>query len=294
MESTIEELRQTLQIRSRRNYYQPAQKLYSWLIQPILQELERQDIQTLVFIPDGSFRNIPFGTLHDGEKFLIQEYNVALTPGLQLLAPLPLEQIELTTLAAGITQQRRGFSSLEYVNRELQDIQNQTNSLVLRDDRFTKNRLKEKIKSANYPIVHIATHGQFSSNLEDTFLLTWDDNLNINELDNILSSRDANQQAIELLILSACETAKGDDRATLGLAGMAVKAGAKTTLATLWTVYDESTALTMKYFYENITQPQAKRNKAQALRQAQLNLIESSQFKHPYYWSPFIMVGNWL
>ena len=294
LESTIEELRQTLQIRSRRNYYQPAQKLYSWLIQPILQELERQDIQTLVFIPDGSFRNIPFGTLHDGEKFLIQEYNVALTPGLQLLAPLPLEQIELTTLAAGITQQRRGFSSLEYVNRELQDIQNQTNSLVLRDDRFTKNRLKEKIKSANYPIVHIATHGQFSSNLEDTFLLTWDDNLNINELDNILSSRDANQQAIELLILSACETAKGDDRATLGLAGMAVKAGAKTTLATLWTVYDESTALTMKYFYENITQPQAKRNKAQALRQAQLNLIESSQFKHPYYWSPFIMVGNWL
>ena len=294
LETTIEELRQTLQIRSRRNYYQPAQKLYSWLIQPILPELKQHQIQTLVFVPDGSFRNIPFGTLHDGEKYLIQEYNVALTPGLQLLAPLPLEEIELTTLAAGITQQRRGFSSLEYVDRELQDIQNQTNSLVLRDDRFTKNRLQQKIQSANYPIVHIATHGQFSSNLEDTFLLAWDENLNINELDDILNYQNTNKQAIELLILSACETARGDERAALGLAGMAVKAGAKTTLASLWAVYDESTALTMSYFYENITQPQVRRNKAQALRQAQLNLIESSQFKHPYYWSPFVMVGNWF
>ena len=295
LELVIEELRQTLQIRSRRQFYQSAQKLYSWLIRPVSKELDKHNIETLVFVPDGSFRNIPLSTLHDGQQYLIEQYNVALTPGLQLLAPLPLEQVKLKILAAGITQQRRGFSSLEYVDRELINIQNQTDSVILRDDKFTQERLQAKIQTAQYPIVHIATHAQFSSNLEDTFLLAWDSNINIKELDRLLDRPNLErQQAIELLILSACETARGDKRAALGLAGIAVRAGAKTTIATLWTVYDESTALVMNHFYENIAPSQVKRNKAQALRQAQLNLIDSPQFKHPYYWSPFIMVGNWL
>ncbi len=295
LELVIEELRQTLQIRSRRQFYQSAQKLYSWLIRPVSKELDKHNIETLVFVPDGSFRNIPLSTLHDGQQYLIEQYNVALTPGLQLLAPLPLEQVKLKILAAGITQQRRGFSSLEYVDRELTNIQNQTDSVILRDDKFTQERLQAKIQTAQYPIVHIATHAQFSSNLEDTFLLAWDSDINIKELDRLLDRPNLErQQAIELLILSACETARGDKRAALGLAGIAVRAGAKTTIATLWTVYDESTALVMNHFYENIAPSQVKRNKAQALRQAQLNLIDSPQFKHPYYWSPFIMVGNWL
>ncbi|MEM8832608.1 MAG: CHAT domain-containing protein [Cyanobacteria bacterium P01_G01_bin.19] len=295
LESVIEELRQTLQIRSRRTFYQPAQKLYSWLIAPALEDLARHEIETLVFVPDGSLRNIPFSALYDGKQYLIEQYNVALTPGLQLLAPKPLEQVKLKTLAAGITQQRRGFTSLEYVNQELLDIQNQTDSLVLRDDRFTTKLFRQEIQSAKYPIVHIATHGQFSSSLEDTFLLAWDDEININELSNILSHTDSQQkQAIELLILSACETARGDKQAALGLAGMSVRAGARTTLATLWAVYDESTALTMDSFYQNIARTHTKLNKAQALRQAQLDLIKSTRFKHPYYWSSFIMLGNWL
>ncbi|MEM8721681.1 MAG: CHAT domain-containing protein [Cyanobacteria bacterium P01_G01_bin.39] len=294
LESVIEKLRQTLQIRSRRQFYAPAQKLYAWLIHPILTELSQQNVETIVFVPDGSFRNIPLATLHDGKQYLVEQYNVALTPGLQLLAPLPLEKVELKTLAAGITQRRRGFSALKYVAQELQDIKNQTDSVVLQDEQFTKPKLAEKISKAQYPIVHIATHGQFSSNLEDTFLLAWDSDIGISELDRILSQSNSKQQAIELLILSACETARGDKRATLGLAGIAVKAGARTTLATLWTVYDESTAITMNYFYQNITRSRNEPNKAKALRQAQLNLINSTHFKHPFYWSPFVMVGNWL
>ena len=291
----IDELRQNLQIRSRRNFHKPSQKLYSWLINPFLADLTTHNIETLVFVPDGNLRNIPPGALHDGEKYLIEQYNVAITPGLQLLAPLPLEQVELKTLAAGITQQRRGFSSLEYVARELTEIQDRTDSLVLKDDQFTHSNLKEQIKTANYPIVHIATHGQFSSNLDDTFLLAWDNDINIQQLDELLQNADPNQQkVIELLILSACETARGDERAALGLAGMAVKAGARTTLATLWTVYDQSTAMTMNSFYQNITHSQLKPNKAHALRQAQLDLINSPRFNHPYYWAPFVMVGNWL
>ena len=295
LEPVIEELRQTLQIRSRRNFYQSSKQLYNWLIRPALQDLADNQIKTLVFIPDGTLRNIPLGALYSGKQYLIEQYNIALTPGLQLLAPLPLEQAKLKTLAAGITQQRRGFSSLEYVNQELIDIQAQTNSFVLRDDEFTQDNLREKIKTAQYPIVHIATHGQFSSNLDDTFLLAWDNDISIEQLDQLLQNTDPNKQrAIELLILSACETARGDERAALGLAGMAVRAGARTTLATLWTVYDRSTAVTMNSFYENITQPQDKRNKANALRQAQLDLLNSRNFSHPFYWAPFVMVGNWL
>ena len=291
LESVIEELRQTLQVRSRRNFYQPAEKLYSWLIKPALTEFSQQDIKTLVFVPDGSFRNIPLSTLYDGEQYLIEEYNVALTPGLQLLAPQPLKQVELKILAAGITQQRRGFSSLKYVNQELLDIQNQTDSLVLRDDNFTQEKFKEKIQSAQYPIVHIATHGQFSSNLEETFLLAWDSNINITELDEILSISDSKQQqAIELLILSACETARGDEQGALGMAGMSVRAGARTTLATLWTVYDESTALTMNSFYQNVTQSKTKLNKAQALRSAMLETMK--KHKEPYNWAAFSLIGE--
>ncbi len=295
LESVIEAFRQTVQIRSRRQFYAPAQKLYSWLVSPALKDLADNDIETLVFVPDGTLRNIPLAALHSGKQYLIEQYNVALTPGVHLLSPLPLEQVEIRTLAAGITQQRRGFSSLEYVQQELTDIQHQTNSIVLRDEKFTHSSLRENIKTAQYPIVHIATHGQFSSNLEDTFLLAWDDDINIKQMDELLQNEDPNKQrVIELLILSACETARGDERAALGLAGMAVKTGARTTLATLWTVYDESTALTMNLFYENITQPQVKLNKAHALRQSQLALIDTRKFNHPYYWAAFVMVGNWL
>ena len=294
LESIIERLRQTLQVRSRRQFYAPAQKLYRWLITPVLKDLADNKIKTIVFVPDGTFRNIPLAALHNGKQYLIEQYNVALTPGLQLLAPVPLEEVKLTTLAAGITQRRRGFSALQYVAQELTNIQNQTDSKVLRDDRFTQKMLRENVATDQYRVVHIATHGQFSSNLEDTFLLAWDSNIGIKELENILKSVDPKQKkAIELLVLSACETASGDKKATLGLAGIAVRAGARTTLATLWTVYDESTAMTMSDFYQQITQPQ-RLNKAYALRQAQLSLLHSRDFKHPYYWAPFVMLGNWL
>lgn len=165
---------------------------------------------------------------------------------------------------------------------------------IIQNDRFTQDNLREQIETARYPIIHIATHGQFSSNRDDTFLLAWDENITIEQLDELLQNNVSQGQAIELLILSACETARGDERAALGLAGMAVKAGARTTLATLWAVYDRSTALIMNNFYENITQPQKRRNKAYALRQAQLDLLNSPEFRHPYYWASFIMIGNWL
>jgi CHAT domain-containing protein len=293
LEEIIEKMRQTIVIRSRREFYAPARKLYNWLIRPALAEFAKHGIQTIVFIPDGTLRNIPMSALFDGKHYLIEQYNVALTPGLQLLAPRPLEQVNLKTIAAGLTQERQGFNALEYVNLELKEIQARIQTVVLLDEDFTQTTLQQEIKFSNFPVVHIATHGQFSSTLDETFLLAWDTRIDINQLDRILQTRTPSQQdAIELLVLSACETATGDKWAALGLAGMAVRAGARSTLATLWSVNDRVTAELMAQFYQELVKKNM--TKAEAIRQAQLTLINNPAYKHPFYWSPYILVGNWL
>lgn len=100
-----------------------------------------------------------------------------------------------------------------------------------------------------------------------------------------------NRRPIEILILSACQTAAGDKRAALGLAGVAVRSGARSTIATLWSVQDNSTAELITHFYAALKQPGITR--AEALRQAQLSLLRSLDYQHPYYWAPFVLVGNW-
>lgn len=293
LEKTIAQFRHNIVVRSRRNFYPPAKKLYQLLIAPALQDLTESQIKTLVFVPDGSFRNIPLSALYDGQKFLIEDYSIALTPGLQLLNPQPLEQVQLKTIAAGLTKRRQGFSALDHVNTELKQIGKTVNSTTLLNKNFTAKALQDEIQYSDHPIVHIATHGQFSSSLEDTFLLAWDERININELDSILQTRNPNQdQAIELLVLSACETASGDKWAALGLAGMAVRAGARSTLATLWSVNDQATSEMMSDFYHELVDK--KLPKAEAVRQAQLSLIHNSWHKHPFYWAPYVLLGNWL
>ena len=164
---------------------------------------------------------------------------------------------------------------------------------MLLDQAFTRDSLKEQLQSSSFPIVHIATHGQFSSIAEDTFILSWDNRINVTELDQALQTNSLQgDTAIELLVLSACETAKGDKQAALGLAGTAVKAGARSTLATLWSVNDEATAKLIGHFYEALTDTDFTR--AEALRQAQLKLLQDSQYRHPIYWAPYILLGNWL
>ncbi len=293
LEKILEQFRQSIVVRSRRNFYQPAQQLYDLLIRPALQDLATNKIKTLVFVPDGALRNIPWGALYDGQQYLIEDYSVALTPGLKLLAPRPLEPVELKTIAAGLTEPRQGFSALNYVDSELKQVTNKVNSVVLLNQNFTAKALQQEIQFSDYPVVHIATHGQFSSSIEDTFLLAWDSRININQLDNILQTRNPNQaRAIELLVLSACETATGDKRAALGLAGIAVRAGTRSTLATLWSVNDRSTSELMNNFYHQLVDNQLP--KAEAVRQAQLSLLHNHWYKHPFYWASYVLLGNWL
>ena len=150
------------------------------------------------------------------------------------------------------------------------------------------------MKATPYNVIHLATHGQFSSQIDKTFLLAHDNELKLVELDRLLRDRDRVQKnSLDLLVMSACETAVGDNRATLGLAGVAVKAGAQSTLASLWKVKDTSTAVLMGEFYRELKTGNI--SKAEALRRAQLKVMkEYSNFSAPLYWAPFILVGNWL
>ncbi|MFM2312196.1 MAG: hypothetical protein RLZZ04_1472 [Cyanobacteriota bacterium] len=293
LEQVIEKFRHHIVIRSRRNFYRSAGKLYDLVIRPALADLKESKIKTLVFVPDGTFRNIPLSALYDGQHYLLEDYSIALTPGLQLLNPHPLDAVKLKTIAAGLTKEVDGFAKLDYVPAELKEIASRSDSRVLVNQDFTSEALKQEIQDSDYPIVHIATHGQFSSSLEDTFLLAWNERININELNNILQTRNTDpEKAIELLVLSACETATGDRRAALGMAGIAVRAGAKSTLATLWSVNDQATAKLMSDFYQELSTKHLA--KAEAVRQAQLTLLHNRWYKHPFYWAPYVLLGNWL
>jgi CHAT domain-containing protein len=270
-----------------------AKQVYDLLLRSAEDKLAASGITTLVFVLDGSLRNLPMAALYDGQKYLIEKYSIALAPGLQLLQPQPLKRQQLKGLLGGVSEARQGFSALPAVALEVNQIESQIPAQVLLDQTFTSTTLQSQLNAAPFPVIHLATHGRFSSKAEDTFILTWDDRINVKQLDTLLRSREQGDlNPIELLVLSACQTATGDRRAALGLAGLAVRSGARSTLATLWSVNDRSTASLMVEFYRELGQPGV--TKAQAVRNAQLTLLKQPQYEHPYYWAPFILLGNWL
>lgn len=270
-----------------------AQKVYDLLIRPLEPDLAASQIKTLAFVLDGALKNLPMAALHDGQQFLVEKYAIALTPGLQLLDPRPLQRQQLKLLVGGLSEGRQGFVPLPGVEQEIDQIKSEVPAQVLFNQNFTSAQLQQQISSAPFPVVHLATHGQFSSNADETFVLVWDSRLDVKQLGELLQARSQEtQNPIELLVLSACQTADGDRRAALGLAGVAVRSGARSTLATLWPVDDESTSSFMVQFYQELAKPNM--TKSAALQQAQLKLLHESSFKHPYYWAPFVLVGNWL
>ncbi len=271
---------------------QVSQQVYDWLIRPI-EQADLAETQTLVFVLDGLLRNIPMATLYDGEHYLIEKYAVALSPGLQLMAARSLDKSNLSAVVGGISEARNNFSALPAVASEVEEVSQRVGASPLLNEAFTSGAVAEQLTNSSADIVHLATHGQFSSNQEDTFLLTWEGRINIQQLSELLRNRENNQeQAVELLVLSACNTATGDNRAVLGLAGLAVRSGARSTLATLWPVRDEAAALLMIQFYRTLQQPNT--TKAEALRQAQLTLLANPNYEDPFFWSAYVLVGNWL
>lgn len=270
-----------------------SRQVYDWLIRPAETQLAQSQVKTLVFVLDGALQNLPMAALYDGQQYLIEKYSIALSQGLQLLEARSLNQEQLTALTVGLTEARQGFSALPGVALEVKQIASEIPSKILLNQEFTRTTLESQIKAKPFPLVHLATHGQFSSKAEETFLLSWDGKINVKDLDQLLRARERQDtNPIELLVLSACQSAAGDKRATLGLAGFALRSGARSTLATIWSVRDQSTAKLMAEFYHRLTQPNV--TKAEALRQAQLALLKQRKYEHPFYWAPFVLVGNWL
>ena len=268
-----------------------SQQVYDWLIKPAQSDLEKNGVKTLAFVLDGALQNLPMAVLHDGQQYLVEKYALAITPGLQLFDPQPLTQIKLEAITAGLTQARFGFAPLQYVEPELKQIESEISAQILLDREFTTTNLNNEISSSPTSIVHVATHGQFSSQAEDTFILAWDRPINVDRLDKIFQIRPESENALELLVLSACETAVGDERAALGIAGVAVRSGARSTLASLWLVDDRSTAQLMSLFYKQLN---AGVPRGEALRLTQRSLLQSQQYSHPRYWAAFVLLGNWL
>ncbi len=271
-----------------------SQELYDWLIKPTLNDLKAAKIKTLVFVLDSALRNLPVAALYDGEKYLVEDYAIALTPGLQLLPSKAINNERIEAVVGALSEANQGFSALPGVENEIEDIAKNVNSQLLLNQQFTNNSLRKTLKeTTSAPILHLATHGQFSSKPEETFILTWNDRIGVNELEGLLKVREETPKLIpiELLVLSACQTAEGDSRSALGIAGIALRSGARSTVGTLWPVSDESTSILMDEFYEQVKK--TSQNKAQILRQAQLKLIKSEKFNHPFYWAPFVLIGNW-
>ncbi|GET36623.1 CHAT domain-containing protein [Microseira wollei] len=297
LQQEIDELRLLLENRATEEYLPQAQKIYNLLMRPMETDLAKLGIKTLVFIQDGVLRKVPMSALHDGQEFLVKKYAIATTPSLSLTASKSADIRNLKALAVGLTVERPPFPPLTNVAAEVAEVNSLLGGMKLLDRDFTITRLEKELGANNFPIIHQATHGKFGVDAASTFLLAYDTKISLEQLDNLLRSVSQNyarreNKSVELLTLSACQTAAGDNRSALGIAGVAVQAGVKSALASLWFINDEATVKFIEEFYTQLRQPNM--TKAAVLQKAQQKLIASEDYNHPAVWSPFIWLGNWL
>ena len=289
----VRELRRKLEKRTTREYLPHARRLYDWLIRPLEPELAQTKVETLVFVPDGALRTIPMAALHDGKQFLVAKYATAITPGLNLTDPRPIQRDKVRLLAVGVTESVQGFPALPNVEGELQALKELfPTSHTMLNQQFLVADFAKELKQAPYTILHVASHGVFESDPSKTFLLAFDEKLTMDRLDQLIGLFKYREEPLELLTLSACESAAGDDRAALGLAGIAIKAGARSAVATFWQVHDQVAAELITHFYQQLQDPSVSR--AVALQRAQLKVLTDPRYDHPGFWAPFLMINSWL
>ncbi|HEY9849513.1 MAG TPA: CHAT domain-containing protein, partial [Leptolyngbyaceae cyanobacterium] len=235
--------------RNTTSYLNPAQKLYQWLIAPIESELQSQKIDTLAFSLDAGLRTIPLAALHDGQKFLIQKYSIGLIPSINLIDTSyeDVRKFEILAMGADTFPQ---LESLPAVPLELSTIaQHIWKGKFFLNEEFTPANLRNQRSKNAFRIVHLATHGEFQPGQpNNSYIHFWNSRLSLDRLRQI----DWNSPPVELLVLSACRTAVGDEQAELGFGGLAVAAGVKSALASLWYVSDRGTLALMTEFYEHL------------------------------------------
>lgn len=288
----IRAARHALEKRSTREYLPRAKRLHERLVAPLLPALAEAKVDTLVWVPDGPLRTVPLAALHDGERFVIERFAVATTPGLLLTDPRPLDRPHLQLLLAGVSKPREGFPALPFVRAEIEKIGETFGGQVLLDEDFQAGGMVERLDAGSFDVVHIASHGEFAAEAGRSFVLSGDGRLALDDIEEAVSVTRFRQRPVELLSLTACETAADEPRSALGLAGVAVKAGARSALGTLWRVEDRATADLVSIFYRELSAPDISR--AEALRRAQRALLSDPRTAHPGYWAPFLLISSWL
>jgi filamentous hemagglutinin family protein len=298
-------------VRDATGYLAPGKQLYDWLITPLEADLQAQGIQNLVFVMDRGLRSIPIAALHNEQQFLIENYSVGIMPSLSI-TDTRFQSVKDTTVLAMGAEKFNDKKPLPAVPVELEAItQKLWQGQFFLDEGFTLDNLKAQREKQPFGIVHLATHADFRPGaINNSYIQLWNSKLRLDQLPEL----GWNDPPVELLVLSACRTALGDENAELGFAGLAVQAGVKSTLASLWYVSDEGTLALMTQFYDQLkTAP----IKAEALRQVQVDMLkgqvqlkngqlitsagtillpselpQSQDLTHPYYWASFTMVGN--
>jgi CHAT domain-containing protein len=278
---------------------QVSRQLYQWLVAPLEPMLaQHPQIKTLVFVPDRELRNVPMGVLYDGSQYLIEKaYAIAIAPRLELFQPKPLSpNLSILAGGVGIPQKIQGasFPEIKQLREEIAQIPAaMITTPPLFDQAFTTANIEQRLQTGNYSAIHWKTHGVFSSDPMETYIVAYESSIRTNDLIQIVQgARQSRALPLELLVLSACETARGDNRAVLGMAGTAMNAGASSILSTLWRADDAANTALMADFYQALTQPGTTR--AEALRKAQLALLTRYGYAAPYYWATYVLVGNWL
>ncbi|WP_313931618.1 CHAT domain-containing protein [Nostoc sp. FACHB-133] len=276
-----------------------CQALYRLIIAPI-KYLPASGM--LVFTLDASFQSLPMGLLHDGKNYLIEHYGITGTLGSRVQPPKILPPKQLRAFIAGLSKVSpsfyapnapKGLKALPGVEIEIANVKKEIpSSKVLLNEEFLSPMLDKELSTDDFSIVHLTTHAQFSSVADRTMIFAWDKPITVSEFNTLLKEKtQSNQEGIELLVLSACQTAKGNKRSALGIAGVAAQAGARSTIATLWQVDANSSALLLKIFYQGLKDGLTK---AEALRLAQLQMISNPQYQHPFHWAAFLLIGGWL
>ena len=290
--TSVRAFRLALEERGKRTYLAYAQELYDWLIRPIEADLQSAGISTLVFVPDGPLRTIPMAPLYDGKNFLITRYAMAIVPGLTLTDARPINRAHVKLLSAGLSDSVQGYPALPNVAHELQAVKELYGGVSLLNDQFKVVNVQGRLQEEPFTILHIASHGTVQKDVTKSFILAYDDKITMDRLAELVGLLQHREAPLELLTLSACETAAGDDRAALGLAGVAIKAGARSALATLWAVDDAATSELIEEFYTQLKDPSL--TKAVALQRAQMKILQEPERSHPSFWAPYLLINNWL
>lgn len=288
----IRSFRRLIQDSQSQNYLSSAQTLHGWLVAPIQQDLQGTAAHTLVVVAEGPLRTIPMGALHDGRHFLVDSLAVAVTPSLALTDMNAAQRRKGSLLSVGLTESVEGQAAPRYAETEVQAIRTMYGGKLLMNKQFSAPTLEEEIKDQGLGIVHVASHTVVGTEAKDSFVLAHDGKITMDRLSQLVGLQQYRRQPLDLLTLSSCETAAEDDRAALGLTGIAVKTGARTALASLWTSDDETTTELVSEFYRQLQDPAI--SKAVALQRAQQKILSQRGHTHPSYWAAFLLINNWM